>query len=253
MSGTTEYDCESLAWRELLQSWLESFPPQGNLLLLAPEEAADSTKPEQISILIDNLRAGSSRQEPQWQVQICRPGELDENAAPRLPFPTATFNLIIGDQLSAFLHLSTAWLAELRRILVKDGRLLLFDSLVPGTRLRGKKARQLRDAGDYLNAWHALRNPGHRRYLSNDAWTDLFAAGPLTIQNQAACWIMTDFDSWSGHERDALKRLRLRAMLVQAPEKAALSLTPIVSGDRIAFRLAKVAILATASEFAARS
>jgi hypothetical protein len=54
-----------------------------------------------------------------------------------------------------------------------------------------------------------------------------------------------DFDSWAGYYSPSPNnRLRLKAMLVQAPEKVRCFLTPLESGDRIAFRMTEVFILA---------
>ena len=117
--------------------------------------------------------------------------------------------------------------------------------LVPGTRLRGKKARKLREVDRYLNAFYQLRNPKHQRYYSQNGWKDLLMGSGFDIQRLETADKLFDFESWADEAALAGKDLlRLKVMLVQAPEKVREFLTVQFSGDKIHFRLPEITILA---------
>lgn len=163
-----------------------------------------------------------------------------------LPYDSGRFDLVIVAFLSSRVEIKRELLQEFGRVIRPDGHLLIIDNLVPGSRLRGKKARQLRLAGEYVNAWMKLRNPQHNNYLSQDSWNHLLADCNWKIQQTAMHEIPHDFYAWVDcFSPSTQNRLRLQAMLVQAPEKVYGFLTPVESGDRIAFRLTEIFILAT--------
>ena len=57
---------------------------------------------------------------------------------------------------------------------------------------------------------------------------------------------VVDFEAWANPNiLTPADKIRLRAMLIQSPEKAWEFLTPKVSGDRIEFHLTEILILAT--------
>lgn len=139
-----------------------------------------------------------------------------------------------------------AWLLKLGRIIKPGGSLLLRSHLVPGSRLHGKRARLQREAGGYINAFCRLRSAGHRRYYSQDQWEDLLEAAGLQTKHIETADVSFDLSTWAGAcSRSQADFLRLKAMLIQAPEKAHEFLTPQIAGDRIRFRLPEITILAT--------
>lgn len=163
-----------------------------------------------------------------------------------LPFKAGQFDLVISAYISAGSDVEKETFLEFGRVLSASGHLLIIDYLVPGSRLRGKKARKIRAAGEYINTWMRLRNPCHRDYLDQDSWRERLAGGRWHIEQMSTREILLDLDTWiDGFPHDAKDRLRLQAMLVQAPEKVHSFLTPHRSGDRIAFRMTAVFILAT--------
>jgi SAM-dependent methyltransferase len=166
-----------------------------------------------------------------------------------LPYDSNRFDLLVCHFLSARIRITKETLQELARVLHPEGHLLIIDNVVPGSRLRGNKARQLRTAGDYINAWMRLRNSQHKLYLSEDAWIGLLTDAQFSIQQMSTLVKIEDFGTWVDcYSPDREDRIRLQAMLVQAPEKALGFLTPERSGDRIAFRLTELIILATMSK-----
>lgn len=51
------------------------------------------------------------------------------------------------------------FIAEAVRVLRPGGLLAVVDNIVPGSRLRGKKADRRRAAGEYINIFEKLRDP----------------------------------------------------------------------------------------------
>jgi hypothetical protein len=161
-------------------------------------------------------------------------------------FDSDSFDLLICPFHSARAEIKKEMLQEFGRLLRSRGQLLIIDNLVPGSTLRGKKASQLRAAGQYVNAWMRLWNSIHKNYLSQDTWVQLLIESQWHIQHMLTCKISQDFDEWvDRYSPGQENRVRLQAMLVQAPEKVHGFLTPVETGDRIAFHTTEIFILAT--------
>ncbi len=170
------------------------------------------------------------------------PSDHDVN---HLPYADDHFDLIIVYHLSHLLEIAT-WLREAGRILKADGNLALTTYLIPGSRLRGKKARLLRAAGCYINSWAGLCDPQHRHYYSQSSLEDLLFTNSFAIESVQTDEGLHDFEGWIAECSPSPEdRLRLKAMLIQAPKKAHEFLTPQFSGDKIRFRLPEISILAT--------
>jgi SAM-dependent methyltransferase len=163
----------------------------------------------------------------------------------RWAYDDAQFDLIVGNQMWHMTADSAAWVSEAFRVLKREGLLAIITRLVPGSRRRGKKAQRLREAGAYINAWCRLRDRRHAQYLSQEQWEDLLMEQGFKIENWEVDEKRIDFDSWTADPTRSVKDyLRLKAMLIQAPEKAREFLTPEFAGDRIRFRLPEASILA---------
>lgn len=128
------------------------------------------------------------------------------------------------------------FLDEVVRVLRPGARLGLVDNVVPGSRLRGKKADAIRLAGRYVNAFEKLRDPSHGRCLGMEEWQDALAAAGLVILHQETLDKRMEFESWAARHTPEL-RLRLKAALIQAPAAAAEFLDPQTTGDLTSFRL----------------
>ena len=162
-----------------------------------------------------------------------------------LPYMDDSFDLLVCHHTAHTFLDTNAWLLEAARILRPQCLLAVETYLVPGTRLRGEKARKLREADQYLNAFYQLRNLKHQRYYSQYGWEDLLVGSGFDIQRLETADKLFDFAQWADEVDLASKdRLRLKVMLVQAPEKAREFLTVQFSGDRIQFRLPEITILA---------
>ena len=219
MSGQPEANDDNTAVPFAIDDWLTAVPDR-QILIIGTGGAESNYKRASVEFTPDNPTA--------------------------LPFDSDRFDLVVCNHLSARTGLTRESLKEIGRVMRPNGQLLIVDNLVPGSRLRGKKARQLRLAGEYVNAWMRLRNPQHKRFLSQDAWTQFLADCQWTVQQITTRETEQDFNTWSDYYSPTPNnRIRLQAMLLQAPEKVHGFLTPLESGDRIAFRTIEVFILAT--------
>ncbi len=158
-------------------------------------------------------------------------GDVDD-----LPFGEATFDLLTCRIAPHHFDHIGRFLSEVVRVLKPGGLLALDDNVVPGSRLRGKKADQVRLAGRYVNAFEQLRDPSHGRCLSMEEWQDALSEAGLTILYQETLHKRIQFESWAGRH-PAEMRLRLKAALLQAPAPAAEFLDHEVTGDLTSFRL----------------
>jgi ubiquinone/menaquinone biosynthesis C-methylase UbiE len=164
--------------------------------------------------------------------------------ADNLPFPDDSFDLVTCRIAAHHFEDNGRFLSECARVLKPDGRMALVDNVVPGSRLRGKKANLKREAGKYVNAYEKLRDPSHNRALSVDEWLDLFVAAGFSDIHQETYRKKMDFDAWTDRMHVTSEdRIRLKAMLVQAPTAVTDFLTPQTTGDRIAFYLTEAIII----------
>lgn len=166
------------------------------------------------------------------------PGEIIFSVADvdDLPFPEAAFDLVTCRIAPHHFPDIGRFLAEAKRVTRPGGLVAVVDNIVPGSRLRGKKARVVRAAGDYVNGFEAYRDPSHVRCLSFDDWLAAFREEGLPVVAQEQLEKRIEFEKWSGRH-DALKRTRLKVMLLRAPEQAAAFLQPQTTGDMTTFRL----------------
>ncbi len=175
-------------------------------------------------------------------------GEENDFSLPieALPFEAGQFAAAICLQAAGCMVITVDFLREISRVTAPGGRIVILDSLVPGSRLRGKKARKEQEAGAYVNAWLRLRSPQHQQLLSQDGWVERLRAAGLVVEEMETREVEHDFDRWAARGAPTERNTtRLRAMLIQAPENVRCFLTPSRSGARIAFRLTDVFIAAT--------
>ncbi len=164
--------------------------------------------------------------------------------AEALPFAAASFDLVTCRIAAHHFGDAGRFMAEAARVLRPGGRLAVVDNVVPGSRLHGTKARQLRDAGRYVNAFEKLRDPSHGRCLSLDEWQEQFTAAGFTLVHQEVEGKALDFDDWVARMQVLpADVVRLRVMLVQAPAGAAGFLQPVFTGERITFTLAEAILV----------
>lgn len=161
-----------------------------------------------------------------------------------LPFPNDYFHLVTCRLAAHHFADNGRFLNEAARVLRPGGLVGIVDNIVPGTRLRGKKARQARAAARYINAFEALRDPGHGQCLSRYGWQDACQDAGFSLLHEETISKAIDFDAWTARMQvPPARRARLRAMLLQAPAPVAAFLTPQVSGDKINFQLSEIVLI----------
>lgn len=161
--------------------------------------------------------------------------------AEALPYQDATFDLVTCRIAPHHFPDIQQFITEAARVLKPGGQLAVVDNIVPGTHLRGKKARLLNEAGNYVNAFEKLRDPSHGRCWSISEWEHGLTKAGFTIQHQELLHKEMDFAPWAARMQASPEdTLRLKAMLVQAPTAVSDFLTPQISNDRITFRLTEL-------------
>lgn len=146
-----------------------------------------------------------------------------------LPFADSAFDVVTCRIAPHHFPDVGRFVAEAARALRPGGVMAVVDNVVPGSRLRGKKASQQREAGAYVNAFEMLRDPSHVRCLSAEEWLDALAAAGLALEEWETLDKRLTFETWAARHTPEMQ-LRLRAMLLQAPAAARDFLDPRVDG-----------------------
>ncbi len=169
---------------------------------------------------------------------------LETADAESLPYDDGQFDLVTCRIAAHHFPNIGRFMAESARVLRPGGILAVVDNIVPGSRLRGKKANLQRQAGDYVNAFEKLRDPSHGRCLSLDEWAEVFKTADFTLLHQEVAPKTIEFQDWAMRMQVSAEDLvRLRAMLVQAPTPVLQFLTPQFAADRITFHLAEAIVI----------
>lgn len=153
-----------------------------------------------------------------------------------LPFGDGAFDLVTCRIAPHHFPDIGRFLAEAARVLRPGGSLAVVDNVVPGSRLRGKKADRQREAGQYVNAFEKLRDPSHVRCLSYEEWLDTLVAAGLTIETAETLDKRLTFETWAARHTPEMQT-RLRVLLLRAPEAAAAFLDPQTHTGLTTFRL----------------
>ncbi|MGD8858033.1 MAG: class I SAM-dependent methyltransferase [Chloroflexota bacterium] len=158
--------------------------------------------------------------------------------AEQLPFSDSSLDLVTCRVAAHHFPDLADFMAESARVLRPGGLLAVVDNIVPGSHRKGKKGRAAEEAGRYINAFEALRDPSHVRCLSLDGWQEQFYQAGLRIVHQELADKMLDFYDWMARMRVRPEdEIRLEAMLRQAPADVADFLRPEFSARRAYFRL----------------
>lgn len=169
---------------------------------------------------------------------------LEMADAEALPYENGRFHLVTCRIAAHHFSNISQFMAESARVLKPNGILAIVDNVVPGSRLRGKKAKLQREAGKYVNAFEKLRDPSHGRALSVQEWLDAFQKAQFTMLHHETSTKRMEFASWAQRMGASSETItRLKAMLIQAPQQVADFLTPQFTGDRIEFQLTEAILI----------
>lgn len=128
--------------------------------------------------------------------------------------------------------------------LLPGGSISIRDWLVPGSRLRGKKANLQREAGRYVNTLFAFAGAGYGRGLSLPHYQNALHQNGFVLTHHHLKTHTIQFHDWiTDAGLDEKDTLRLKALLRQAPQPALEYLTPQIAGDRITFQLQEILII----------
>ncbi|MGB1253611.1 MAG: class I SAM-dependent methyltransferase [Candidatus Promineifilaceae bacterium] len=154
--------------------------------------------------------------------------------AGNLPFNDNSFDLVTCRIAPHHFPDIFTFLRECHRVVKAGGTVAIVDNIVPDGL-----------GGDYINAFEKLRDPSHVSCNSAEMWEqDIYGAG-LTLTHKETGNMAIPFDSWVTRMRVSDdNRLRLKALLAQAPDEAASSLTPKFDGDTITFYLQRIVLIA---------
>lgn len=165
-------------------------------------------------------------------------GDVDD-----LPFGDAAFDAVTCRIAPHHFADIGRFIAEAARVLRPGGLLAVVDNIVPGSRLRGKKADRQRAAGEYVNIFEKLRDPSHGRCLSHEEWLDALVAAGLTVEAQETLDKRMTFETWAARHTPEMQT-RLRVLLMRAPAVAAEFLDARTDTGLITFRLREGVYLA---------
>ena len=133
----------------------------------------------------------------------------------RLPFPSASFDLVTNRFSAHHFPHPAAAIGEFARVLKPGGALLVVDVYSPAAPI----------ADTVLNAVEVLRDPSHVRDHSLTQWRALFEAAGLTFEPLGTWPMRIQFDEWVARmETPAATVAQIRALLDVAPVEASCAL-----------------------------
>ena len=153
----------------------------------------------------------------------------------KLPSASKQYDHIFWRDPTHFQGKPGKMLRELARLLKPTGTFQLQTRIIPATKLRGRKGKEVKFAGEYLNAFHRFYEPGTVAAHSQYAWRKWLGEAGFAIEDVQIRDVLTDLRLHPKHsEKDFI---RLKVLLIHAPEVAKQRLTAHVSLDRIQFHV----------------
>ena len=121
--------------------------------------------------------------------------------AERLPFPDASFSLVLCRYTAHHFHNPARVVREAARVLTPDGRFLVVDNTSPDDPA----------ADRWINRVEVLRDPSHVREWSRSEWQGFFGEAGLSFGVKHTWLKMLEFDDWAARQQtppDAVAQLR---------------------------------------------
>ncbi|MDR3640302.1 MAG: class I SAM-dependent methyltransferase [Humidesulfovibrio sp.] len=134
-----------------------------------------------------------------------------QGAAERLPFPEASFDLVVTRYSAHHWVYVPAALREVRRVLKPGGTLVIVDAVAPEAPV----------ADTLLQTLELLRDPSHVRHYRLTEWAALLEAAGFAAPKSDVWTLPLEFASWVARmETSELRAKAVRDVLAKAAEEA---------------------------------
>lgn len=151
-----------------------------------------------------------------------------QHDAEHLPFPAGRFDLVTCRIAPHHFPDTPAFVREVARVLKHGGRLAVADNIISG---EPRVAR-------FVNTFEKLRDPSHNWAYSSADWETFFASANLVLNHAETIEKRIDFDRWAARMAvSGPDRVRLKALLLQAPPEPQIWLQVEIIGSQVSFVL----------------
>lgn len=152
---------------------------------------------------------------------------LTAEAAPaeELDYPAGHFQCVTCRIAAHHFDSIDAFLTRSHAVLAPTGYLAIVDNVTP-----------FGAAGDYVNAFEKLRDPSHRRCLSDSQWQDALQNHGFDVERKEILAKRMNFAKWASRHDETMQGF-LRALLTLAHGPARGFLQPRGAGDDLTFGL----------------
>lgn len=136
-----------------------------------------------------------------------------------LPFPDASFDLVVCRLAAHHFDDMAGFAAEACRVLMLGGTIGIVDNVAPDVAIvPGCTADRAREWGALLDAFKRLSDPSHRRCLGLMAWKTLLSDAGFTVTHDECLDKDIEFAAWVQRMRsDSATAARLKEMLHSEP------------------------------------
>ncbi|HSB59849.1 MAG TPA: methyltransferase domain-containing protein [Methyloceanibacter sp.] len=136
-----------------------------------------------------------------------------------LPFPDASFDLVVCRLAAHHFRKIGDFLSEAFRVLMPGGTLGIVDNLAPDAAIApGRDADELRHGASLFNAFKKLSDPSHVRCLGLLEWQTLLADAGFTVTHEECLDKEIEFGTWVQRMRSSeATTARLKEMLREEP------------------------------------
>ena len=151
-----------------------------------------------------------------------------------LPFADREFDLVTCRIAPHHFPDVFKFVSECARVIKPDGSVAVIDNVSPAHEFTAR----------YVNAFEKLRDPSHHWAYSARDWRRFFVDAGLTVTHAEDYRKAFDFGDYCDRLNvSPANRLRLEALLRQAPEAARKFFAPFEKGGRLQFHLEEVLII----------